>query len=133
MNEINELKEINEKKIIQIIETLAYNIPRKKIFNAIHFEREYQQEKIKIARWQEHKSLPEFLLIIEAELEEAKKAWIKGGTDRNSLGHEILQIAAVCVAALEELSGEQLSMLTAISLNSKADKSFGSVIQEDMP
>lgn len=50
--------------------------------------------------------LAAWLLIIEAELAEAKKAAIHGGFQtvkgRDSIRAEIVQIAAVCVAALQQ-------------------------------
>ncbi len=44
----------------------------------------------------------EWLLIIEAELAEAKAALIKGGEGRNSVMQEIVQIGASALAAIEE-------------------------------
>lgn len=47
-------------------------------------------------------TLGEWILLLEAELDEAKKALIKGGTGRNSIRSEITQIAAVALSALEQ-------------------------------
>lgn len=50
--------------------------------------------------------LGSWLIIIEKELDEAKDAAIHGGmkgrTGRNTVRAELVQIAAVCVAALEQ-------------------------------
>lgn len=50
--------------------------------------------------------LGSWLIILEKELDEAKDAAIHGGmkgkTGRNTVRHEILQIMAVCCAALEQ-------------------------------
>ena len=43
-----------------------------------------------------------WLLLIEAELIEAKQAIIKGGAGRDSWRNELLQVAALCVATLEQ-------------------------------
>lgn len=43
-----------------------------------------------------------WILLIEAELNEAKLALIKGGEGRNALRSELVQVAALCVAALEQ-------------------------------
>jgi hypothetical protein len=47
-----------------------------------------------------------WLIILEKELEEAKKAAVHGGSKetsgRNSIRSELVQCAAVCVAALEQ-------------------------------
>ena len=44
----------------------------------------------------------EWVLLIEAELEEAKCALIKGGTGRDSVLSEIVQVGALAVACLEQ-------------------------------
>ncbi len=43
-----------------------------------------------------------WLLLIQAELDEAKHALLKGGVGRNSVRHELIQVAALCFAALEQ-------------------------------
>lgn len=47
-------------------------------------------------------SMAEWVLIAEAELEEAKLAVIKGGSGRNSVRSEIIQTIAVLQACLEQ-------------------------------
>lgn len=69
------------------------------VFNAINDERQHQINKFGADKQQ---SLAGFLLIIESELEEAKRGWIKDNQGRNSPLHEIVQIAATCVACLEK-------------------------------
>jgi hypothetical protein len=70
------------------------------VFASIKEEREYQDAKWTRAHNAEQ-TLSGYILVLESELEEAKKGFIKGGTGRNHPLHEILQIAAVCVAALQ--------------------------------
>jgi len=47
-------------------------------------------------------TIGEWILIMEAELAEAKAAIIKGGSGRNHVLHEILQVVATGVACLEQ-------------------------------
>ena len=47
-------------------------------------------------------SVGEWILLIEAELAEAKEALIKGGTGRNSVLSEITQVGALALACLEQ-------------------------------
>lgn len=67
------------------------------VFVAIRKERQYQMVKFE----GQEQSLPGFLIILENELEEAKKAWTKGGAGRQSAMQEVLQVATVAVAAME--------------------------------
>lgn len=68
---------------------------------AIAHERVYQDNKWGTIEEHGH-SLAEWVLIAEAELNEAKTAVIKGGKGRNSLRSEIIQTIAVLQAALEQ-------------------------------
>lgn len=47
-------------------------------------------------------SLPGFILTIQAELDEAKAGWQKNVPGKHSALSELVQVAAVCVAALEQ-------------------------------
>ena len=47
-------------------------------------------------------TLGEWILIAEAELAEAKEALIKGGSGRDSVRSELVQVAATIVACLEQ-------------------------------
>ena len=47
-------------------------------------------------------TLGEWILIAEAELAEAKASLIKGGTGRDSVRSELVQVAATVVACLEQ-------------------------------
>jgi uncharacterized protein YutE (UPF0331/DUF86 family) len=69
---------------------------RKLIYEAIDRERDHQA----IKHMEEPLTIGEFLLIIENELEEAKRGWTKNG-DKRAL-EEILQVAATAVAAMEQ-------------------------------
>lgn len=68
---------------------------------AVHNERRFQDDK-----WGSIASNPHdfgtWFILIEAELAEAKEALIKGGSGRNSLRNELIQVAALCFAALEQ-------------------------------
>ncbi len=47
-------------------------------------------------------TIGEWILLIEAELAEAKNALIKGGIGRDSVRSELVQVAALAVACLEQ-------------------------------
>lgn len=66
------------------------------VFKAIAAERTYQDIKYDPI----HRSLGDWILIMEAELNEAKHAFIKKG--REETLREILQVAAVAVASLQD-------------------------------
>lgn len=65
-------------------------------------ERNYQDEKHGPLHAGGSHTLGEWILLIEAELAEAKQALIKGGTGRDTVRHEIIQVGALCVAMLEQ-------------------------------
>jgi len=77
-----------------------YNLPmndRIEIFAAVTRERNHQ-----IHTWGSNPhSVGEWLLILQAELDEAKEAWVKNRGDIKAL-EEILQVVAVGVACMEE-------------------------------
>lgn len=67
------------------------------IFDRISRERDYQDVK-----WGDNPyTVGEWLLIMQAELDEAKQAWVKNRGDMKAL-EEILQVVSVGVACLEE-------------------------------
>lgn len=70
-------------------------LERREIFAAIERERTYQDGK-----YPGPYDTATYLLVLEAELQEAKMAWIKG-TDSGAALMEVLQIAAVAVACIE--------------------------------
>lgn len=72
-----------------------------KVFAAIREERGFQDLKYGSPETNPH-SIGSWLLTIESELAEAKLACIKGGEGRDNVISEIVQIAALCVAALEQ-------------------------------
>lgn len=76
-------------------------ITREEIFNAIARERDYQGTK-----WghihDKGLSIGDWILIMEAELAEAKQGFVKSGDVDDSL-LEILQVISVGVACLEQL------------------------------
>ena len=74
----------------------------KKAIDIVQQERAYQ-----IAKWgpDRKQSVEAYLLIMKAELDEAIMGWVKNRTGRSGVMHEIQQVAAVAVAALEEHSG----------------------------
>ena len=70
------------------------------VMTAINQELIYQQQK-----WGDDKSqsLPGFIMILEAELNEAKLAWMKNHTaTRQTALEEIAQVAAVAIACLNK-------------------------------
>mgnify|MGYP001579815676 FL=1 len=66
------------------------------VLAAILRERAYQEEK-----WSTNHTVGEWLLILEAELAEAKEGWVKGKGNADAL-REILQVVAVGCACLED-------------------------------
>jgi hypothetical protein len=77
------------------------------VMAAIQREREFQDRKHGHPRDNPH-SIGAWLLTIEDELAEAKKACIKGGTGRDNVVSEIIQIAALCIACLEQHGVEEI-------------------------
>jgi len=71
------------------------------IFLLIARERVYQNEKHGKIESAPHEAST-WLLLIEAELAEAKHAIVKGGRGRDTWSHELVQVAALCCAALEQ-------------------------------
>lgn len=71
------------------------------IMAAIARERKFQDQKHGHPRDNPH-SIGAWLLTIEQELDEAKRACTKGGEGRDNVVSEIVQIAALCVACLEQ-------------------------------
>jgi hypothetical protein len=83
-------------------------LTQEQVFEAIVKERQHQKEK-----WGENReqSLPGFLLVVQAELDEAIYGWIKNLPGKSAPLNELVQVAAVCVAALEKygLTGNTFS------------------------
>lgn len=77
------------------------------IMDAIFDERQFQDEKHGSPAVNPH-SVGSWLLTIEKELEEAKTAAVKGGHGRDNVINEIIQIAALCVACLEQHGVKEL-------------------------
>lgn len=67
----------------------------------VEAERDFQDTKWGPVSHNGH-SIGEWILLIEAELIEAKLALIKGGEGRDNVMHEILQIAALGIAAVQQ-------------------------------
>lgn len=70
---------------------------RAAVFAAIDRERLYQDAKrgrpLDLGAW---------LTVLRAELAEAEQAWVKGHPDDREALREVLQVAAVAVAAMEQ-------------------------------
>lgn len=68
------------------------------VFEAIVAERARQD-----AKWGTNhpQSLPGFLMVMESELDEAKRGWIKNVEGKHAPLNEVVQLAAVCFACLE--------------------------------
>lgn len=81
---------------------------RNEVFAAIDRERDYQDRK-----WGKEKpqSLIGFITVLEAELAEAKLGWLKDLPGKSAPLNELIQVAAVAVAALERygLTGNTIS------------------------
>jgi len=75
--------------------------PRLVAFCAVVDERNHQDAKHGSIEASGH-TIGEWILILEAELAEAKVALIKGGHGRDSVLSEIVQITAVGMACLEQ-------------------------------
>lgn len=73
-------------------------LTRQEVYDAIDAERLHQEIKWGMDKPQ---SLPGFLLVIENELAEAKEGWCKNLQGKSAPLNELVQVAAVCVAALE--------------------------------
>ena len=68
-----------------------------RVLVAIESERLYQEKK-----WPNHQhTLAEWLLIIQKCLDDAKRSWVTGHGDNSAL-HELRQVTAVGVAAMEQ-------------------------------
>lgn len=78
---------------------LHLTTPEFKAIEAIGVERDFQDKKF--GPNSQH-TIGEWILIMEAELDEAKRALIKGGTGRDSVLMEIVQVCAVGLACLEQ-------------------------------
>ena len=78
---------------------------RSDIFNAVVRERNYQDNKHGVG----NHSIGSWLLILEAELSEAKEAAIKPKTGRDNVISEVIQCMAVCVACLEQYGIEPIN------------------------
>lgn len=76
------------------------------IFAAIVDERQFQDQKYGPITGKGGHELGAWLIIAESELAEAKKALVHGGSKevkgRDTIRAELVQLAAVCVAALEQ-------------------------------
>lgn len=68
------------------------------VADAVAQERQYQD----VTHGTAPHELATWILLIEAELNEAKHAVVKGGEGRNSVRHELVQVAALCFATLEQ-------------------------------
>ncbi len=71
------------------------------VLGLIGIEREFQNDKHGSIEDAPHE-VATWILLIEAELYEAKQAVIKGGVGRDSWRYELVQVAALCCAALEQ-------------------------------
>ena len=76
-------------------------LTRGAVWRAICGERNYQDRKWGTVEEAPH-DLGTWYLLIEAELREVREALVKGGHGRDSARAELVQVAALCVAALEQ-------------------------------
>lgn len=89
--------------------------------HAIHDERQFQDQKF--GPGSQH-TIGEWILIMESELAEAKVAIIKGGEGRNSVLMEIVQVAAVAVACLEQHGVKEVGRMQPIRRNGLVDSDY---------
>lgn len=80
---------------------MARKISIHEVLLAIRMERKRQDNKYGSIENRE-RSIPGYILVAEEELNEAKMGWMKNVLGKNSSLNELLQVAAVCVGALEE-------------------------------
>lgn len=81
---------------------IPVSIPQILAMDAILAERHFQDNKHGPLSGAGGHTLGEWIIIAEEELAEARKALIKGGIGRDSLRSELIQVAAVLVACLEQ-------------------------------
>ncbi len=81
--------------------------PQFRALAAIVTERHFQDTKHGHPDDNPH-SLGAWALVLRKELEEFETAIIKGGRDRDNAIHELIQVAAVAVAALEQWGVEPI-------------------------
>lgn len=84
-------------KPVAVVKTAT--LPMNEVFAAIAKERHAQDEKWGVNSQQ---SLAGMMLIMEAELKEAIKGWIKNREGKSAPLNEIVQVAAVAVRCLEK-------------------------------
>ncbi|SRR6266566_4441670 len=70
------------------------------VITAVIKERAYQDAKYGAIETRQT-SLSSWLLIIQAELDEAKAGWLKGTKGRDSCLQELVQVTATCIACLQ--------------------------------
>lgn len=71
-------------------------------------ERKFQDNKWGTIQDHPH-TVGEWILLIEAELAEAKEALIKGGTGRDSVLSEIIQVGALALACIEQHGADEIN------------------------
>lgn len=93
-----------EKKIAIEVEPPAvfWARRREEAIQAIVEEREFQDKKHGAIHAGVGHTLGEWIILMEDELAEAKRALIKGGKGRDSVRAEIVQVTALGLACLEE-------------------------------
>lgn len=69
------------------------------VLRAVESERRYQEGK-----WPQHQhSVPEWLTIIEIQIQKAKRAWYEGHGDDSKAMQEVRKLTACGFAAMEQL------------------------------
>lgn len=80
----------------------SLSVTKALVIDAILAERDFQDEKHGPLSGAGGHTLGEWIIIAEAELAEARNSLIKGGMGRDSLRSELVQVAAVLLACLEQ-------------------------------
>lgn len=103
------------------VEALTSDTQRKRVFNLIHQERQYQEAMAKLKNWSlpEDKSNNDWIAIMQHELDEAKAGYFKNFDStkptRDCMLHEILQVICVGVACLETIDSQFLQKMWDLS------------------
>lgn len=81
---------------------IAVTDPQGVALDAFFAERRFQDEKHGPLYGGGSHTIGEWILLMEAELAEAKRALLKGGKGRDSVLSEIIQVGALALAAIEQ-------------------------------
>lgn len=87
---------------------------KEKVMDAIITELRYQQLKAVRENWKKNKTAIEYAVLMEAEIEEAKRGYCKNDISnfgRNTTTHEILQTVCLGLEFLSNLPDQEVEIL----------------------